>query len=152
MKKEGKKIGEKSKQNFIFVVWWETRKNTSKTVLLSSWHLSTCCMSFCRLSAFCLFAYCTASHKPFLYRKRPSQQNGERRKRNEKEDYLYVECKQLQGHLHPSPPSRCDNGGSCSRLISGPSPPHTPHSRIIADSGSLGQNWGWPPFRSLWVV
>ena len=36
---------------------------------------------------------CTASHKPFLYRKRPSQQNGERRKRNEKEDYIHVECK-----------------------------------------------------------
>jgi hypothetical protein len=28
-------------------------------------------------------------------------------------------------------------------------PPHTPHSRIIADSGSLGQNRGRPPFRSL---
>jgi hypothetical protein len=47
---------------------------------------------------------CTASHKPFLDRKRPSQQNGERRKRNEKEDYIHVECKQLQDCLHPLPP------------------------------------------------
>ncbi len=95
---------------------------------------------------------CTASHKPFLYRKRPSQQNGERRKRNEKEDYIYVGCNQLLGHLHPSPPPRCNNGGSCSRLISGPPHPHTPHGRILTVSGDLGQNRGRPPFKSLKVL
>jgi hypothetical protein len=41
---------------------------------------------------------------------------------------------------------------ACARravLIRAPPPPHTPHNRIIADSGSLGQNRGRPPFRSL---
>ena len=33
-----------------------------------------------------------------------------------------------------------------------PPPTHTPHSRILANSGSLGQYRGRPPFRSLWVL
>ncbi len=34
-----------------------------------------------------------------------------------------------------------------------PSPhPHTPHSRILANSGDLGQNRGQPPFRGLKVL
>ncbi len=32
-----------------------------------------------------------------------------------------------------------------------PPPTHSPN-RIVADSGSLGQNRGRPPFRSLWVL
>ncbi len=69
---------------------------------------------------------CTASHKPFLYRKRPSQQNGERRKRNEKEDYIHVECKQLQGRLLPSPPPHPDAITGAAACASFPPPPtHT---------------------------
>ncbi len=58
----------------------------------------------------------------------------------------------------PPPPSRCDNGGSLLALhfqSPSPPPPPSPHTPPKQDykpnSGSLGQNWGRPPFRSLWV-
>jgi hypothetical protein len=50
------------------------------------------------------FTNCAASYKPFyVYRKRSLQQNGDMRKRNEKEDCMHVECSRLQGHTL-SPP------------------------------------------------
>jgi hypothetical protein len=47
--------------------------------------------------------YVYGSMRAFLYQKRPLQQNGDRRKRNERGNCMYVECSQLQGHTRPSP-------------------------------------------------
>ncbi len=91
----------------------------------------------------------------FLYRKRPLQQNGGRRKRNEKEDCTHVESKQLQGHPPPPLPLSIPSADAIrgSQPMSTPLPhPRTPHCRFIAIFSDLGQKRGQPPFRSSKVL
>ncbi len=78
-------------------------------------------------------SYCTASYRPFLYRRRPPKQNGERRKRH------YTKCMRLRPHWRS--PRRLRVPGHTGRMTLSRHPPppivnsHRPKSVIFRKSG-----------------
>ncbi len=89
--------------------------------------------------------YLFGSMRAFLYRRSPLQQKGHMRKRDGRENCMYVECSQSQGHTFPSPsplappPPRCDKRGSWPALhflplTPTPSPPPLDYGQILAAS------------------